>query len=410
MSGGADSRAEERAAGHGEPEHGTKISLVSAASIRPEAVRYAWRGRIPLGAVSLLVGDPGLGKSTTTLELAARLSRGQLEGDLFGEPVTVLLATAEDAIAHVVVPRLIAAGADLERVKVVAVRRDGMTGGLMFPDDLPRLRDRVLAERPRIFIVDPLVAHLSDEVNSHRDQDVRRAVAPLARLAEEADLAVVGIVHLNKATAAHVLSRVAGSVAFVAAARSLLLLGPDPDDRDGPTRILAHGKSNVGPLAPALRLRIEAREIPGDAGAIITSGVAWVGEALGLTASDLVAPEAPEERDAVTDAVDFLRDLFAGRERVESRTVEQALREAVKARSITERGWRRARKKLHITSKKEGWSGTWFWVMRAEAGEDVRPREASIFGANGSGGAGNPAPNAEDGRWPEDGREPGEEG
>src|SRR5207249_11464451 len=133
--------------------------------------------------------------------------------------------------------------------------------------------------------------------NSHRDQDVRRALAPLARLAEETAAAVIAIVHLNKSEVPHVLGRVCGSVGFVAAARSVLLLGPDPDDPQGPTRVLAHAKSNLSPLAPALRLRIEERHL--DDLPIRTSVLVWCGEAAGVSAGDLLGCESKERRGAV---------------------------------------------------------------------------------------------------------------
>src|SRR5262245_4234546 len=99
------------------------VIFTSAASIKPKAVRWAWHGRVPLGMLTLVVGNPGQGKSTFLIKLAACLSRGQLDGDLAGEPVHVGIATTEDAIEQVVVPRLIAADADLARVHVIEVAR-----------------------------------------------------------------------------------------------------------------------------------------------------------------------------------------------------------------------------------------------------------------------------------------------
>jgi hypothetical protein len=378
---------------------GPRVLLTRAASIRPVSVRWAWRERIPLGSVSLLVGDPGLGKSTLSIELAARLSRGQLEGDLRGSPAAVVLATAEDAIAQVVVPRLLAADADLELVRIITVERDGLTGGLVLPHDLRQVREPLLAAGVRLLVIDPLVAHLPGEVNSHRDQDVRRALAPLARLAEEADAAVLLIVHLNKASVPQVLGRVGGSIAIVAAARSMLLLGSDADDREGSTRILAHAKCNVGPLAPALRLRVEGREVEAPDGLrVMTSGLVWCGEASGVTAADLVATP-DEEAEDVTEAIELLRGLLADGP-VLSTEVERELRDA----RIAVRAWRKAKRRLGVRSDKRGFRGPWFWQLPEDGGEGVRPPQASIFDENGFGKGEKAAPNAEDGRFAEGGR------
>ena len=379
---------------------GARVILVAASSIRPERVRWGWGGRVALGTVNLLVGDPGLGKSTLTVDLAARLSRGQLEGDLFGEPVTIALATAEDAVAHVVVPRLMAAGADRDRVKIIEVERDGLTGGLLVPQDLGALRDCVMADGVRCVVIDPLVAHLPGDVNSHRDQDVRRALAPLARLAEDADAAVVVVVHLNKSTLAHVLARVAGSVGFVAAARSVLLLGPDPEDPEGPTRILAHAKCNLGPLAPALRLRVEGREVvrDDDGTTIPISGIAWCGEAPGVTAQDLVTPESAEDHDATDHAIEILEDLLAGGP-VKSKEIQKALRGV----GIGRRAGDAAKRRLGLKKRKVGFTGShWGWGLPEQEHEAAHSPNASIFGTNGSGETENPASNVEDVHLAED--------
>jgi len=199
---------------------------------------------------------------------------------------------------------------------------------------------------------------------------------------------------------AHVLSRVAGSVAFVAAARSVLLLGADPEDREGPTRILAHAKSNLGPLAPALRLRIEGREVPGaDGSAVPTSGIAWCGEAAGVTAADLVASAAPEEEGEAGEAMDFLRDLLAGGP-VASAEVEKALRKA----RVQERAWRKAKRRLRVRSVKLGFDRGWAWALPEDEPEGVRPPKTSSFDADGASTAEKVAPNAEEGRPAEDGQ------
>jgi RecA-family ATPase len=167
--------------------------------VRPKPVRWLWDQRIAVGAVTVLAGMPGLGKSLTTTEVAARVSRGQLTGDLRDDPRRVLIATAEDALAEVVRPRLEAAGADLELIHLqeLVVEGNGEARALQVPQDVETLGRFVETHDVGLVIVDPFNAFLVGEVNSWRDHDLRRALAPLARMAESCSVAVLIVVHLN---------------------------------------------------------------------------------------------------------------------------------------------------------------------------------------------------------------------
>jgi AAA domain len=335
------------------------VRLVSLASITPASVRWAWEGRIPLGTVTLLVGDGGLGKSTMLLDVAARLSRGQLPGDLHGTPASVAVATAEDAVAEVVRPRAEAAGADLDRLHVVTVRRDGRLAGLVVPDDVEALRVSVRRHGVRLLIVDPLVAFLPETVNAHRDQHVRRALVPLVQLAEAEGIAVVAVVHLNKTDSTKVVTRICASVGFHNAARSVLLVGADPDDREGSTRVLVHAKCNLEPLAPSLRFRLEGRTVVAGDLEIQTSGVAWCGEAAGVSSDDVLRTAEPEKESATAEAMAWLREELAAGP-VEQKTLVTRAKEAL---SISERTLQRARHRIGATTRKSDFSGVWVWAL-----------------------------------------------
>jgi hypothetical protein len=336
------------------------VMLTPAAEVGIKKPEWLWEGRIPLGAVTALVGQPGLGKSTISLELAARASRGQLLGDFHGEPLAVVIATAEDSFSTTVLPRLVAAGADLARIHFVSVRRDGISGTIMLPDDIPAIRTKMREVGARLLIVDPLVAHLPGSVNSWRDQDVRRALAPLARLADDLSAAILVIVHLNKRDSADVLSRVSGSIGIVAAARSILLAAPDPSDSDGPTRVLAHVKSNLASPAPTLRYHIEDRSIDGPEGKIQTSGVVWMGEAPDVRASELLASQTPEERTEREEAVTWLQEVLADGPRPADELVREARRTG-----LSEKTLHRAKRDLGVRSVKTGFgkAGRWCWAL-----------------------------------------------
>jgi RecA-family ATPase len=193
-----------------------------AADVRRERVEWLSPGRVPLRMVTVLAGFGGLGKSQWTALLAAE------------NPRFTLIATAEDSPAATVRPRLEAVGADLERVAFVSIQTDdGFEDGLTIPDDIDTLHELVAEHSANLLVVDPLVAHLPGDIDSHKDQSVRRALAPLYRLAEECGCAVVCVMHLNKAQGLAPLARLSGSGAFGNFARSVLLLDRDPDDPDG---------------------------------------------------------------------------------------------------------------------------------------------------------------------------------
>ncbi len=163
------------------PQARRSVTAESFAAIHAEPTRWLWDRRIPLGAATLLVGREKLGKSTLTAELAARLSRGTLEGDLRGTHAATLIVTYEDSAGRTTKPRLMAAGADLSRVHRVSAQRDGGADLVTLPADVDSVAALAAETEARLVIVDPLSASLGADVDGHRDQDIRRALAPLSR-------------------------------------------------------------------------------------------------------------------------------------------------------------------------------------------------------------------------------------
>jgi hypothetical protein len=336
-----------------------------ASEIERRSVEWLEPGRIPRSAVSLLVGVGGLGKSQLVTLLAARVSRGELGG----APSVVLIASAEDDPATTIRPRLEAAGADLDRVRLVHVDTAEGEDGLALPDDVAELEQLASDLDPRLVIVDPLVAHLPVErVDAHRDQSVRRALAPLARLASDRRLAVVGIVHLNKSVGLAPLFRVSGSAGFANAARSVLLLDRDPDDPEGESgclRVLAHVKCNVGPLAPSLGYRVAQVVLPstGTLPDVVTSRLELIGESPHGGSALLMAVD-DETRTALEDAEEFLRgELEDG-----SRHLAVDLLRDARRLGIADRTLRRARRRIGAHTEKAGFGRGWeWWIPSAES-------------------------------------------
>ncbi len=361
-------------------EPGRRLILTPYSEIEPENTRWAWKGLVPLGAVTLLAGRQGLGKSTLLASLAADLSQGRLPGDLRGEAVTVLTASYEDA-APQVASRLLAAGADSERVVELDMRQDGHPDLLSLPADLDLIADAAQEHGARVLMVDPLMAALPGRVDSHRDQDVRRALAPLGQLAEDADLAVLAVLHLRKGAAVEALDRVSGSVAFTAAARSVLAFGRAAEEGEGPGRVLAHAKSNLGPLAPSLAYRVEPATVQHHGLDISTVRLVLDGEC-DVRAGELLSPPVAEDRIEVEVAAEWLADELANGEWQESREIKAG----AKVAGIKERTLQRAMQRLGVEDDREGFPAISKWRLAVAPGRAGATRSGAT-GATGDFGS-----------------------
>jgi Mrp family chromosome partitioning ATPase len=320
-------------------------STVTAAAIQPESVSWLWERRIPLGMPTVIGGFPGVGKSTILYYLAAKVSR---------EGKGVVIATAEDHLAAVARPRLEAAGADLERVHFVVAP-------VSLPEDMTVLEDAVRDREAALLILDPLVAFIGDNVNTHRDHHVRRVLARLADLAEDTGAAALVVIHTNKDAGTEPLIRISGSIGFTGAARAVLLAAEDPHDDS--RRILAVVKNNLAQYPPPLAYRIQGAEVKG----VATSGIEWLGEAPEVDPRELLAGRDPEERTKVAEAIEFLQE--SGVETV-AQPAKDLERDAEDALGVTPRTLRRARQALGIPAWKDGLRGGWYWGPKGTAEGD----------------------------------------
>jgi RecA-family ATPase len=294
--------------------HWSSAVLTRLADVQPQRTTWIWPGRIPRGKLTVLDGDPGLGKSLMTMDLAARVTRGDVmpdkqPNDLDG-PAGVVVLNAEDGLADTVRPRLEAHGAVLERVvALTGVRRLPEDPNDLTPiEDAPHLKDikeleeAIASTGAALAIIDPLMAFLPDDVNAHRDQQIRRVLAPIAALAERTNAAILVVRHLNKGSASNPLYRGGGSIGIVGAARSGLLVARDPDDETGARRVLAVQKCNLAAPVPALTYTIEVQDDQ--------PVIKWGEESTHTAGSLLAEPERGDEKSAVADARAFLRELL----------------------------------------------------------------------------------------------------
>jgi hypothetical protein len=297
--------------------------VVALSQIAPEPLRWLSPGRLAAGKITLLDGDPGLGKSTLLCEFAARISRGDpLPGGDAAPPRPVVLMSAEDDPYDTIRPRIDAAGGDPRRVIAFATLPNDASSETLgaIPDHLYVIEEIITRTRAALLIIDPLVAFLARGHNANSDQGVRRAFHALKGLAERTGVAIVAVRHLNKSMTANPLYRGGGSIGIIGAARCGLLLAPDPEDAE--RRILASTKDNLGLPPPSLAFRLLSS--PGSD----VARVVWEGESQ-WTAGQLLRESASgvPTHSLLADAREWLRAALADG----PRSAREILREAADA-------------------------------------------------------------------------------
>ena len=252
-----DAALEQHYSDNGAPVERVRSGVLRVSEVTRVAVRWLWPGWLPRAKLVVLDGDPGLGKSTLTTDLAARVSTGSPMPDKsrLDRPASVVILTAEDGIGDTLRPRLEAAGADLDRIYVVETFDDdeGLPRFPQLPRDVDALQAVVEECSAALVIIDPIVAFLG-KIDTNKDAEVRQALAPLARMADATEATVLFVRHLNKGGAGSALYRGGGSIGFIAACRAGLVVAADPDDDK--RRVLAVSKSNLAERPASLAFRL----------------------------------------------------------------------------------------------------------------------------------------------------------
>ncbi len=333
--------------------------LVRLSDVEERPLRWLWRGYIPRGKITVLDGDPSLGKSTVTLDIIARVTHedGEMPDQKpHPEAQVALIVSGEDDLQDTIVPRLRAAGADVELIYSMALVTDDRGNVVPFtvPDDLGRLRQHIEQSEAVLVVIDPVMAFMSERVQTHNDASMRRALTPLAQVAQETGAAIVLLRHLNKdGSGGRAMYRGGGSIAIAAAARSVLLVAPKPGDPH--RRVMAQTKSNLAREVPSLEFEIEPWPKEPD-----IPIVRWRGKSE-YAADDLLAPKNNRGR-ALLDAKAFVKDML-GEGPLPATEVTEAAAEA----EITETTLKRARAALgvHAFAKRgpRGRVQRWFWHL-----------------------------------------------
>jgi hypothetical protein len=341
------------------------------AEIKSRPIKWLWPGRIARGKVTMIAGDPGLGKSQTGTSLAAIVSNGgKFPVDRTrADQGNVFILSAEDDHGDTTRPRLEAAGADLNRIFVIdAVPEGDIEREFNLSQDIARLGELISwIGNVSLVIIDPISAYLGG-TDSHKNSDVRGLLAPLSTLAAAHEAAVVCISHLNKSTTGNALSRVTGSLAFVAAARAAYIVTRDPDNES--RRLFLPAKNNISQDSTGLAYRIEPVTVNG----IETSRIVWDSEHVTLTADEALNQLPDDERTARDEAQDWLSDFLEDGPRL----AKDVYRESSQA-GISKRTLDRAKRDLRVTPRKLDFLSGWMWELpQGSHGEHCQPPRQTL--------------------------------
>jgi archaellum biogenesis ATPase FlaH len=343
--------------------------LIHLTDIEPKQVDWLWHNRFPMGKLSLLVGDPGVGKSYLTLFIAAVVSNGEFWPDLpddyhRAQKGSVLLISSEDDIADTIRPRLDALGADvtkiiaMEGIAITNTKGENWTEAFCLERDLQMLEKALHAiDDTQLIILDPITAYFSRKTDSHKNAEVRGALTPLMVLAAKYKVAIIGISHLTKNTDASAVYRVLGSMGFVGAARAVWVASYDKNDESKNRRFLSPCKTTLSVSPTSLMWTIEDGKVN------------FLGDPVHASADDaLRSSEEETKKNATTEAKNFLVSILANGPQLASCVFREA-----KELQIGMSTLKKAKGLLKIESKRENWGpgGQWYWQFGQDGDDDV---------------------------------------
>ena len=345
---------------------GRSLIVRRASEITPEPIEWLWPSRVAIGKQTMIVGEPGLGKSQMTAFMAAAITTaGEWPCKEGRAPLgSVIILSAEDDAADTIRPRLDAAGADATRVLIIsAIRSDDGKGRRSFnlQADLDLLEKEIINARDvRLVIIDPISSYMG-KTDSHKNSDVRGVLEPVGEMAARLRVAVVSVTHKSKGKGNSAINSAIGSIGFTGVARSAFMVDKDPDDQG--RRLFLQIKNNIAMDPGGLAFRIGQHMLPGD---IIGSAIYWDSERVSRTADEILAAnEKASERPARTEAEDFLRGILADGPRP-AKHIEGEAKEA----GIAWRTVNRAKKTLGVVAERRaasgdglGRSGRWYWSL-----------------------------------------------
>jgi len=330
-----------------------RITTERADKITPRKLRWLWPDRVPLGKVTIFAGLPGQGKSLATVDIAARVTTASKYSDASNPlpPSEVLFVAEEDDPEDALVPRLMAANADRSRVHILkAVRVSGQDDTLRLDVDMNAIKEFLHHHKEiRLIVFDPISNHLG-RASMLNEQEVRATLSPLQEIAQELDVAIIGVMHLNKKEGLSAIHRVGGAGAFIGVARASWLFAPSPEAQSN--QVMLPLKNNYMRKSSGLAYRMAERGVSIESEDVPMPFIEWQGE------SDLDADEVlsvPKKSEAVSNATAFLNSFLAGGARDASDVYD-----AASVTGISQRTLDKAKAELGVvSSKKSGGRGEW---------------------------------------------------
>jgi hypothetical protein len=338
------------------------LHSLRASAVEMAAIQWLWPDRYALGKLGLLVGLPDEGKGQIFADAAARVTQGWDWpcGEGTAPQGNVVLLTAEDDLTDTVVPRLVAAGADLDRVEIVRMVRDEKRDRMFsLATDLDLLRQKIAeVGNVKMVQIDPITAYLGNiKMDSFRTTDVRTVLSPVGDLAAELKIAIIGMMHFNKKLDVNnALLRISDSLAFGATARHVYAAVNDPENK---RKLFVKGKNNLASADgdQALAYRFGVRKVGDDQQTgqeIWAPHILWENEHVNITAAEaMTANKSPTVRE---EAKEFLADLLAN-----GPVPKADIEDAAEGNCISESTLRRAKSDLGVTARKDGENGAWRW-------------------------------------------------
>lgn len=318
-------------------EQKIELKMIRMSEVQSQEIEWLWYPFIPYGKLTIIQGDPGDGKTTMVLNLAAKLSKGEAldENMKVTEPVNVIYQTAEDGLADTVKPRLELAGADCERIIVI----DESDKSLSMVDE--RLEEAIVRTGARLLILDPIQAYLGGGMDMNRANEARDMTKKLGALAEKTKCAIILIGHMNKASGNKAAYRGMGSIDFFAVARSVLLVGRVEGELN--TRAVVQIKNNLAAFGHP------------KAFALSEEGFQWIGD-YEITVDEVLGGIAPKAN-KMELAKQMLRELAETQSAVLSNEIFDRADEL----GISKRTLENAKKELGIRARKI--NNAWYWEL-----------------------------------------------
>lgn len=318
-------------------EKKTELKMIKMSEVQSQEIEWLWYPFIPYGKLTIVQGDPGDGKTTLILNIAAKLSKGEgLDNDMkLTEPMNIIYQTAEDGLADTVKPRLEKAGADCERIVVI----DESYKSLSMADE--RLKEAIIQTGARMLILDPIQAYLGGGMDMNRANEARDMTKRLGALAEKYKCAIILIGHMNKASGNKAAYRGMGSIDFFAVARSVLLVGRVEGEPN--IRAVVQIKNNLAQFGHPKAFEL------------MESGFKWMGD-YEITADEVLGGIAPKAN-KLEQAKQILRELAETSNAIQSNEIF----DMSEKQGISKRTLENAKKELGIRARKI--NNSWYWEL-----------------------------------------------